>query len=247
MVRERERRARASLPSFTLPPAALTTTSLPSLSRTGTGRNFEVWKGFLCQGGDIVNGDGTGGESIYDDGGPFEDEFSTDLRFHAPGMLAMAGTYPMRTQGEEERMHRPNTNTSQFFITTKERNHAQGGCTILHFNDRHVIFGRVVQGIQSVQAINRLNNGGPGQMHQLLEEVIIAECGQLKSKEEEAMEAEAAKYAKTEKREDTVYEEEVLTVAEAVEAALAEPPPPKPKHVPTEEDLAIQSAEVDDD
>ena len=144
-------------------------------------------------------------------------------------------------------MHRPNTNTSQFFITTKERNHAQGGCTILHFNDRHVIFGRVVQGIQSVQAINRLNNGGPGQMHQLLEEVIIAECGQLKSKEEEAMEAEAAKYAKTEKREDTVYEEEVLTVAEAVEAALAEPLPPKPKHVPTEEDLAIQSAEVDDD
>jgi cyclophilin family peptidyl-prolyl cis-trans isomerase len=44
-------------------------------------------------------------------------------------------------------MHVPNNNTSQFFITTKARTHALGGCTILHFDGRHVIFGRVVEGM----------------------------------------------------------------------------------------------------
>ena len=53
-------------------------------SADGTGRNFEVWKGFLVHGGDIVNGDGTGGESIY--GEPFEDE-SFDLKFSTPGCV----------------------------------------------------------------------------------------------------------------------------------------------------------------
>ena len=43
----------------------------------------------VVQGGDIVNGDGSGGESIY--GEPFEDE-SHELTFQRPGMLAMAGS-----------------------------------------------------------------------------------------------------------------------------------------------------------
>ena len=111
----------------------------------------------------------------------------------------MAGSMPMRDKASEEHMHMPHRNTSQFFITTKERNHAQGGCTILHYNERHVIFGRVVEGIQSVQAINRLPND-PTMFHALLDEAIIAECGQLKSKQEEAEEAEAAKLAPSPQR-----------------------------------------------
>ena len=61
-------------------------------------------------------------QSIY--GEPFEDE-NFDLTFSQPGLLAMAGSMPMRSKAEEEMMHVPHRNTSQFFITTKERNHAQ--------------------------------------------------------------------------------------------------------------------------
>ena len=211
-------------------------------SADGTGRNFEVWKGFLAQGGDIVNGDGTGGESIY--GEPFEDE-NFELKFSHPGMLAMAGSMPMRTQAEEEMVHKPHRNTSQFFITTKERNHAQGGCTILHFNMRHVIFGRVVEGIQSVQQINRMRND-PTMFHQLLDKVEIVECGQLKSMEEEYEEREAAKYAKSAPK-PRVDEPPAAEAAPPPPPPPRPPPEPKPRPVPTAEDLAIVSAEVDDD
>lgn len=61
-----------------------------------------VIKGFMIQGGDPM-GTGAGGNSVW--GGSFEDEVSPGLGFDKPGLLAMANAGP-------------NTNGSQFFITT---------------------------------------------------------------------------------------------------------------------------------
>ena len=52
---------------------------------------MQVIRGFLIQGGDIVGGDGKGGESIF--GGQFGDE-SLEGRFDAPGLVGMANGGP---------------------------------------------------------------------------------------------------------------------------------------------------------
>jgi peptidylprolyl isomerase len=83
---------------------------------------------FMIQGGDPT-GTGAGGESIW--GKSFEDEFSADHRFDRPGLLAMANKGP-------------NTNGSQFFITT---------AATPWLNDKHTIFGEVVKGYDVVQKL----------------------------------------------------------------------------------------------
>jgi peptidylprolyl isomerase len=87
-----------------------------------------VIKGFMIQGGDPT-GEGSGGESIW--GKPFEDEVRDDVVFDRPGLLAMANAGP-------------NTNTSQFFITT---------VPTPWLNGKHTIFGEVVSGMDVVHAI----------------------------------------------------------------------------------------------
>ena len=89
-----------------------------------------VIKGFMIQTGD-PDGNGTGGESIW--GEEFEDEFHESLRHDRPYTLSMANCGP-------------NTNGSQFFITTV-------ACPWL--NDKHTVFGRVVKGMDVVYAIER--------------------------------------------------------------------------------------------
>ncbi len=87
-----------------------------------------VIKGFMIQGGDPT-GTGRGGESIY--GGVFENEYAPNVTFNKPGILAMANAGP-------------NTNGSQFFITTAVTPHLNGGYTI---------FGKVIKGYDVVQKI----------------------------------------------------------------------------------------------
>jgi peptidylprolyl isomerase len=93
-----------------------------------------VIPGFMIQGGDPT-GTGRGGESIW--GGPFNDEFNPSLPFDRPGILAMANAGP-------------NTNGSQFFITT---------AATPWLNGRHTVFGKVVSGYDVVQKIENTKVG----------------------------------------------------------------------------------------
>ena len=80
---------------------------------------------------------GRGGKSIW--GGPFEDEVRPEVKFDRPGLLAMANSGP-------------NTNRSQFFITT---------VPTPWLNMHHTIFGEVVDGMDVVKKIERVATG-PG-------------------------------------------------------------------------------------
>jgi len=232
-------------------------------SADGTGRQFEIWKGFLVQGGDITGGDGTGGESIY--GEPFEDELGNyDYVKHThPGLLSMAGSLPMRDKAAEEYMHVPHNNTSQFFITTKAKNQAQGGQGILHFDGRHCCFGKVVEGMKTVNKMNKVPVNA-ALFHAFLDEhkVEIVDCGQLLSEEEMEAKREEDEFQKLnpvfmipDKKDE---EEAVEVISRATWAGLGageadepfkptHPPHRPPPAKPTPEDDAIRSAEIEDD
>ena len=90
-----------------------------------------VIKEFMLQGGDPT-GTGAGGESIW--GKPFQDECVSSVTFDKPGILAMANSGP-------------NTNGSQFFITTVETP---------WLNQNHTIFGEVTKGMDVVSKIENI-------------------------------------------------------------------------------------------
>jgi len=96
----------------------------------------------MAQGGDFINGDGSGGESIY--GGKFNDEKAGLHRKFEKGIVGMANS------GK-------NSNTSQFFITLAD------DCSQLQLNGNHVAFGRVILGLEVLEKLDNVGtqNGVP--------------------------------------------------------------------------------------
>merc|ERR1712146_250364 len=105
---------------------------------------------FMIQGGDFTHGTGVGGESIY--GAKFDDE-NFKLKHTGPYVLSMANSGP-------------NTNGSQFFITTVKTSWLDG---------RHVVFGKVLEGEDVVRAVEAVGS----QSGKTKETVQIVDSGEL--------------------------------------------------------------------
>ena len=109
---------------------------------------------FMAQGGDIINNDGTGGESIF--GKDFKDE-NFSHRHTKKGMVSMAN------EGGD-------TNGSQFFITFKK-------CS--HLDKKHVVFGEVIEGLEIIGEMEKRGDKSKKAKGKPKEVIRIYNCGAL--------------------------------------------------------------------
>lgn len=146
----------------------------------------------MAQGGDITNQNGTGGKSIY--GEKFDDEQVWYPHTHK-GVLSMANSGV-------------NTNGSQFFICF--------GATP-HLNEKHTIFGRVIDNYNYVET---MENNPSGSQDKPLKQVTIVECGELKDGDK--LQADACNFLKHYTGEDAEMVEAEPEAGESEEEAKEE-------------------------
>lgn len=130
--------------------APLTVENFVNLATIGfyEGTQFHrVIPGFMAQGGD-PKGTGAGGPGYR-----FRDEFDATRRHDKQGILSMANSGP-------------NTNGSQFFITFD---------ATPHLDDRHSVFGEVVEGMDNVLNITVRDPGSAAFTGDLIESITITE------------------------------------------------------------------------
>jgi peptidyl-prolyl isomerase H (cyclophilin H) len=113
-----------------------------------------IIKDFMIQGGDFLNGDGTGRHSIYGD--HFPDE-NFHIKHKGPGLLSMANSGP-------------NTNGCQFFLTCAKTD---------WLDEKHVVFGKIIDEdslllLRKIENIPTLSGGGQPKLP-----VLITQCGEL--------------------------------------------------------------------
>ncbi|KAL0273829.1 UNVERIFIED_CONTAM: hypothetical protein PYX00_006406 [Menopon gallinae] len=125
--------------------------------KTYAGTQFHrVIKGFMIQGGDVINGDGTGTTSIY--GHLFEDENFT-VKHSEPGIISMANSGP-------------DSNGCQFFITSAPTPWLDG---------KHVAFGKVLSGLD---VISKIEDSKTDEEAKPLTPVVITKSGIIPSEPE---------------------------------------------------------------
>lgn len=112
-----------------------------------------IIKGFMMQGGDFVNANGTGGFYALDSKIDKFDDENFQLKHSSAGILSMANA------GR-------NTNGSQFFITF---------APTPHLDNRHVVFGKVIEA--DLKKLLEISQVKTNRRDQPINDVTIVECG----------------------------------------------------------------------